>query len=723
MKRNNKGGGALLLCSGLALTAPLALALGQKPVDDSALTAKGREVLVDVLANDTSMTAPQALLVRVQPAHGSAQVVGGKIRYVPAPGFTGRDRFAYFVKKGRNAGLAWVTVDVGEALVLSGKVTDGPIANATVQASVDGNHFTAQADADGNYSLEVIGLDDGMVTLGAQGTGAQSAANFLSVLGDFDRVLGEAGADGELTRDENNQVQVTNVSTAQAYLMQVANGGAPITDDVELVVARESLDNGQLLQSAAAIKLVVDGGYALPEGVPDTLALISNGEALAGFLTAVNEDDPDAVSDAINAIASDPDLTVPASAEDLLGTYTLAVDLGNPGTVNTGYIQGNRITLDADGGGSFVQAAPNANPALAWSFDPASNRAVAILEAPQVSAGYEVIDGLGQVLRYSRTSRYEIAKLFEGEGRDTLAVTSTQEYWYPDNPELAGGTWTGTSTNIGIRDGAGTIAFEASEIAGTTRSLWIAGTPFVNTNYTGAQLFSFTAGGNGQRADGQQVTWSVDALGRLLVAYPDGTQSAYARVSSDERGAEGLAAEWIAPGGERSAALAIAFTADGFQFTAAGAQAAWRSGQFVSRASYDPGNTDFYLVFGPGQAGWHVTYTETAAFPVALGWSVADGVVDATYYRDGNNQPVHACQPGVDGCYVWQIRRWNPVASDGARVYVIEEFLVDYEGDGSFQLITQRNNFYDAGQAPPFAVAPSPTTVKKVARAVRKTGR
>lgn len=721
MKRNT-GSGALLLCSGLALATPLALALGQKPVDDNALTAKGREVLVDVLANDTSMAAPQALLVRVQPAHGSAQVVGDKIRYLPAPGFTGRDSFAYFVKKGRNAGLATVTVDVGEALVLSGKVTDGPIANATVQASVDGHHFTAQADADGNYSLEVIGLDDGMVTLGAQGTGTQSAVNFLSVLGDFDRVLAEAGSDGELTRDENNQVQVTNVSTAQAYLMQVANGGAPITDDVELVVARESLDNGQLLQSAAAIKLVVDGGYALPEGVPDTLALISSSDALSGFLAAVNEDDPDAVSDAINEIASDPDLTVPASAEELLGTYTLAVDLGNPGTVNTGYIQGDRITLNADGTGSYVQAAPNANPALSWTFDAASNRAVAIIESPQVSASYEVIEGVGQVLRFSRTSRYEVAKLFEGDGRDTLAVTSTDEYWYPENPELQGGTRTGTGTNLGIRDGAGTVAFESAEIAGTTRSLWIAGTPLVNANHTGARLFSFAADGTGQRADGLEFSWSVDALGRLAVAYPDGTQSAYARVSSDGRGAEGLAAEWTAPNGERSAALAIAFAADGFQFTAAGAQAAWRSGQFVSRASYDPNNSDFYMVFGPGQAGWHVTYTETAAFPVALGWSVANGAVDATYYRDGNNQPVHNCQPGINGCYVWQVRRWNPVASDGDRVYVIEEFLVDYEGDGSFELINQRNNFYDAGQAPPFSVAPTPSQARP-GKVRLKTGR
>lgn len=694
--------GALALCSGFMSVVPVAMAVGPAPGHDSALTARGRAVLVDVLANDPGMAAPQSLVLRSQPAHGTAQIVGSAIRYTPAAGFTGRDRFTYFVKKGRNAGLATVTVDVGEALVLRGRVTDAPVAHAAVKATVDGREFTAMADADGRYSLEVIGTGGGMVALAARGSGDQAIVSFSSVLGDFDRVLAEAGSDGELTRDENNQVQVTNLSTAQALLLQRANGGQPITDDDMLVVARESLDNGELLTMAAAIKLSVDGGYPLPAGTSDTLSLISDPQALADFLGAVEADDPAALANAINAVAADPEVIVPATAAALQGTYTLAYALGVPGTINTGYIQGERLTLDADGGGSFVTAVPNADPGLAWSFDEESGRAVAIPANPTILVSYPVVEGIGQVRQFISTTRIEVGKLFEGEGRDTLAVTTTKTWSYPDHPQLEGGTQVSTGTNLGIRDETGILPFTAAELAGTTRSMWIAGVPFANSNYTGAETFSFAPGGTGSRGDGVSFTWNVDGLGRLGVAYADGSTSTYGRVQQDGRKGESLAGHWRAGDGSQSAALSISARSDGFAFDPANAQADWRSGQFVSRATYDPDNSDFFLVYGPGGTGWHVTYTSVQGWPTPIGWSSSAGMVDAVYYRNGNNQPVHWCQPQVNGCYIWQVRQWRPVARDGNRVYVIEQFLVDYEGNGNFVTVSQRGNFYDAMTAPPF---------------------
>lgn len=706
--------GLAILSTGLVLVSPLALALGARPSDDTALTARGRAVTVDVLANDAGLASPQVMQVRSQPAHGTAQLVGTSIRYVPEAGFTGRDSFTYLVKKGRNVGWATVTVEVGEPLLLKGRVTDAPIANATVNASVDGHHFTAQADAEGFYSLEIIGLDGGMVTLGAQGGAKQSTVNFLSVLGDFDRVLAEAGDDGELGRDENNQVQVTNLSTAQAYLLQLANGGAPITDDAMLEAARETLDSAQLLTMAAAIKLSVDGGYPLPAGTSDTLSLISDPEALEAFLGAVEADDPDALSEMINTIAADPNLTVPADPDALLGTYTLAYHLGAPGTVNTGNIQGERLTLDAGGGGSYVTSVPNADPSLEWSFDAATGRAVAIPLNPTPLISYPVIDGIGQVRQEITTTRIEVAKLFDGAGRDTLAVTKTTTFSYPENPELPSGSETGTSTSTGIRDEDGILPFTAAELQGTTRSMWIAGVPYQSSNYTGAALFTFESGGSGVRGDDVPFSWSIDPLGRLLVDYADGTESAYGRVRQDGRKGESLAAEWRGADGTHSGALAISAIADGFAFTPATAQNDWRSGQYVSRVFFEPNNTDFFLVFGAGQAGWHVSYSATEAWPTAIGWTVNGGMVDALYYRNGANQPVHSCEVGVDGCYIWQIRRWHPVAMDGNRAYVIEDFLVDFEGDGTFEVTTQRGNFYDATPALPFRDALRPAAPARV---------
>lgn len=674
--------------------------LQAKAVNDVAVTAVGRSVTVDVLANDGAIGGIRVMFLLRQARNGTASIVNGMAVYVPAPGFTGRDSFRYFAKGTLGNAYGTVTVDVGQALVLSGKVTDGPIANATVNVSVDGHAFTTQADANGSYNLEVIGTTGGMVTMGAQGSAAQPAVNFLSVVGDFDRLQAEAGADGTLTRDENNQVQVTNVSTAQAYLLQLANGGAPITTDMQLVTAREGLDNGQLLQQAAAIKLVVDGGYALPAGVTDTLALISDPAAMSGFIATVNANDPAAFTAAIAEIAVDPNLTVPTIANDLVGTYTLVYDLGKPGTVSNGYIQGHRVTLNADGTGSYVNSAPNTNPSVTWSYD--NGRAIIIPNAPIVGTSYEFVPGVpGQVRTLTTATRYEISKLFDGNGRDTLAISSTVNYSYPDNPTLPGGSRSGTSTNTGIRDDQGILPIVAADLPGTTRAAWVADTPYRNSNFTGIDLFTFSAGGIGQRQDGSTFTWTVDALGRLLVVFADGDQASYALINQDGRAGEGIAGEWRSSAGARSAGTSMSMEVDGSQFTATNAQQQWRSGFYVSRSA--AGTGDFFIVLDAAQIGFQVGYNPAGAgFPTPLGWTVNGGVLDATQYRNGSNQPVHFCTAGVNGCYIYLLRRWRPIANDGDRAYVIEELIYDIDRDGDLDVTNQRANFYDVAVAPPY---------------------
>lgn len=690
--------------------------------DDRAVTAVGRAVTIDVAANDGNIGAIQALHLQQKARNGRASVVNGMIVYVPEAGFTGRDTFRYQVRGANGDARGRVTVDVGEALVLSGKVTDGPIANATVNASVDGHAFTAQADANGDYSLEVIGTTGGMVTMGAQGSAAQPAVNFLSVVGDFDRLQTEAGADGELTRDENNQVQVTNVSTAQAFLMQQANAGAPVTDDVQLVAARESLDNGQLLVQAAAIMLVVDGGYTLPAGVTNTLDLISNPAALAGFIGTVNADDPAALGNAMAEIASDTDLTVPTAVEQVPGEYNLVYHLGIPGAVSAGYIQGNRVELEEDGTGNFLRQSPNANPAVTWTFD--QGRIIVVPVAPVTITAYEVIPGTGQVRTLVTATRYEFTRLFDGDGRDTMAVKTIENFSYPDNPGIPGGTRTLTGSNLAISDEGGIAPYVAADIVGS-RSLWIAGTPYANANFTGSELFTFAANGTGQRADGPTFTWSVDSLGRLVTAYANGDQARYSRLNNDGRKGEGVAGEWLSNSGMRSSTFMLSALADGSSFNAGNAQASWRSGFYMSRAEYNPASTDFFVVLDPSQIGWAISYDSTQGYPIPLGWTTNGGAMDATQYRNGANQPVHFCTVGVNGCYIYLLRRWRPVATDGNRRYVIEEFLYDADLDGDLDVTNQRANYYDASPRPPFAVTPpvSVSSKQTVKQTVRQAGK
>jgi large repetitive protein len=72
--------------------------------DDNAATSEGREVMIEMVANDSGRSLE---IDRVKPgnAHGDiicdAEIETGKIRscaYTPTRGFTGTDRFEYTVK-------------------------------------------------------------------------------------------------------------------------------------------------------------------------------------------------------------------------------------------------------------------------------------------------------------------------------------------------------------------------------------------------------------------------------------------------------------------------------------------------------------------------------------------------------------------------------------------------------------------------------------------------
>ena len=122
----------------------VAAGLDHAPADDVAVTTRDNAVAIDVLANDPGTTPRTELRVYRQPSHGSVQVGGGRLLYTPAAGFAGRDSLAYSVKTGRSFGVATVTVDVGDALRLQGRVTErGP--GAAVSARVGDRRFHAKA--------------------------------------------------------------------------------------------------------------------------------------------------------------------------------------------------------------------------------------------------------------------------------------------------------------------------------------------------------------------------------------------------------------------------------------------------------------------------------------------------------------------------------------------------------------------------------------------------
>jgi hypothetical protein len=656
-------------------------------VDDRATTLQGRPVLIDVRANDAGIGGLRGIKIRSRPANGSASVVGGQVRYVPAPGFTGNDRFSYIVVGTNGTGTASVFVDVGDSLALQGRVVEGPIGETTITASVGGQHFTTSSGAGGKYTLELDPLAEGMVTLDVRGSGEHSHVRLVSVLGDFDRLVQEAGSDGILTREENNQVQVTSVGTAHARLLKAAHGGAQIVSDEQFMLAQERLDHTQLLQQSAAVRLAISGNYPLPAGTTDTLGLISDPMALSEFLASVNRDAPAALSNTMTALTSDAGIIVPVEPAELVGTWSLISALGRPGALDVSRIQGSQLTLSNDGSGRFVNRLPNPAPSLVWSL--ASGVVNAVPEYPFTTSFFPFVGG---VQRHATTTphAYRAAKLFEGAGRDVLAFSTTSHITYPDDPELEPYFQTTSTTFLGIPDAGGIDALTASDVIGT-RSLWVPESYVQTLNGDGgAEYFTFLADNSGHHASGAAFTWQVDALGRIAIAL-GGDSALIRKLVDDGRAAAGLVVEWRArdvPG----VRYMMSAARDGLAFDGVNGGRSWRSGFYLGHSGIEPGS-DLTFTLDPGGVAWRRSTTPTSTVVTPVGWRIIDSSIEIIDYRNGTGQPVHACEVGVGGCRITNLRRWNPTAIDGDRIYVIEELFTTV--NGTLLLLSHRVNYYD----------------------------
>ncbi|AGL21292.1 Ig-like domain-containing protein [Actinoplanes sp. N902-109] len=123
---------------------------------DRGAVAKNGSTDIDVLANDTDVNTGQKLTISTvgKPAHGTATIVDGKVRYVPDPGWTGTDTFTYVVSDG-NGGTATGTVSVvvtGDAPVALPDRKDTPYQRA-VTVDVLANDMDPNGDR-----LTVVGV-------------------------------------------------------------------------------------------------------------------------------------------------------------------------------------------------------------------------------------------------------------------------------------------------------------------------------------------------------------------------------------------------------------------------------------------------------------------------------------------------------------------------------------------------------------------------------------
>ena len=273
----------------------------------------------DVLANDTSSRGTISLVSVTQPAHGSVEIASGKLVYMPAAGYFGADSLTYTARAddGGVTATANVALTVEAQVVVKGTASDAPLPSAKITLQVGGRAVTVTADANGRYEATVRSASgDASVRIDAVGAGSQSGVRLRSLVGDMSTLLASATG-GQVTSTALGRLDVSHHSTAASALAVQANGGAEPASTAQLEEALARVKPGDLLDMAALVKRVVDGGVALPAGFTDVVALVNVPAAYRSFLDTTVAADPAAFAAARLATVAGLPVAAPASAGSL----------------------------------------------------------------------------------------------------------------------------------------------------------------------------------------------------------------------------------------------------------------------------------------------------------------------------------------------------------------------------------------------------------------------
>ncbi len=466
-----------------------------------------------------------------------------------------------------------VTPPVEQSLTIEGQVVDRPIANAAVTVRVGSRNFTGSAGADGRYSivatLPSTAVGD-FVSIDAVGSSADPSVRFRSLLGPFSALLTQAGFDRRLVASENFNVNVTNVSTAEAVLVSEANGGALPGDAGALARGRLEVDQDRLTEYATIIRLVVNGEFALPSGVVDTLDLVDDEATRFGFLIFLRTDEVrEARYVAARAtVDADPALTPGVTTAAVPRTLYLPIRSTRALQFRYAVVNGpiDSFELNADGSGVFLSTA-GALPGLRWAVD--GNRTLQLSFVPPLigdpaerpfidpATGTEVFVACRIELRGIAVRR----GLGVGAVRTFTFVRTCDDPRFNETTFDRGGRyWLPLDV---------TEPYLTSNVAGRTFSLVVDASevPSLDTSASGGlaqEIASFSANGTGSlNPTGRSFTWIIEADGALRVTLGNGTVSRYRRYARPFDGAELAVADHRYTDGRRRISDQLGYASDG----------------------------------------------------------------------------------------------------------------------------------------------------------------
>lgn len=264
-----------------------------KAFNDTALTQNNNVITIDVLANDTDENGDELTITSIvsQPTSGSAELVNNQIVYTPENNVSLKDSITYEVSDGELTAQAEVDITVNHTMVVSGLVTDSPIANALVSVSIGDEIFETEADSSGNYTLPIIINDmSALIFINAKGHPDENQENveLITVSGSASNLLTLLNEDRTLTNEQSNKTNVTHLTTATYLLAKDLTENNEITSEDEFKQLLANLIPSQLIETAGFIKLLVDNDdFDIPEG--ESVLSLLDAEIVEGESSATTE--------------------------------------------------------------------------------------------------------------------------------------------------------------------------------------------------------------------------------------------------------------------------------------------------------------------------------------------------------------------------------------------------------------------------------------------------
>lgn len=304
-------------------------------LDDQYTIPAGPLAALNVMANDRTSGGSATLNVATAPAHGKVTVQGTTLQYTPDAGFYGADQFSYRAESGAAHSTATVKLTVEAVIEMIGSVKPAAANGMSVIAQVGDQQFSTTTDAQGVYELSIrTARPDAFVTLTATGKGAQAHLVMSSQVGDFASLYARLAGAARLDEAREPALRLDGLSSARQGLLKIQD--TQPTSSTTLRAALDRVNPVDLIDTTTQFRRVAEGGAALPDGVPTTLALVSSASALAeAYKKSLSGDGYQGMSSTADVVADTTPPTVGTQGTRLavFGRVDAVFDLQADGTV------------------------------------------------------------------------------------------------------------------------------------------------------------------------------------------------------------------------------------------------------------------------------------------------------------------------------------------------------------------------------------------------------